>query len=125
MALDDLLKHIESEAQKEIEKIKSDSEKQLAAINEKFVSEKKLLHDSYEKKLDEEKKKELSNAVTSARIKARIELLDAKRKILDDFFLKLWDKILSADKESKKKIYEKLLNGIDGRKKRCGTVGRS
>ncbi len=112
MALDDLIKHIESEAHAEIEKIRSDVQRQFAEIEKRAEESRQNLKESYEKKLAEAKKRKLDSALTNARIKSRIDTLNLKRSILDEFYVRLYERVASLDEESKKRIYIKILSTV-------------
>lgn len=113
MSLEDILIYIESEVEKEIETLRVETEKKLLEIEDDYRSRKEKLLSEYEKKLSEQKSEQLKSALTAARIKGHAETLSLKRKILDDFYNKLWDRVISMDDESKRSIYLKLLSKVE------------
>lgn len=112
MALDDLIKHMEAEVNAEIAKIRSWTKNQILEIDAQWEETQKRLNLMHQQKLEVAKNSKLGAALTNAKIKSRIDLLNAKRKILDDFYKNLSDRILSLGEEAKKEIYLKLASTL-------------
>ncbi len=114
MTIKDILKYVDKETAAECEKILEEARSNVKRIESEAEEKRKLSDEVFKKELAAARQKTIESALRSARIKLRLETLNAKKRILDEIYNKtLREKIEKKLSEEKTvKLYEGLLKRI-------------
>ncbi len=102
----ELLRKAKEDAQKIIKEAQEERKKIFEKIDEKIAKKKELIDQEIKNIKEVLEKKEIS----STELNAQKALLEEKKKIIDDVFTKVREKLINQNKDERKRIIEKLIN---------------
>jgi len=124
MAIDDILKFVEKETAAECEKILEEARRAVREIEIAFEENRKASDDNFKKRLENARRAVSEAAMRDARMTLRIETLNAKKRLLDEVYDKILEKIKTGLGDEKTlALYEKLIKMIPSSARRTSSAG--
>ncbi len=108
-SLKSLLSRIESEADEEIRKISDSIKEKKEKLEEEFKEKKELFIENEKKKHAVQGELEKTKMISAARLDARKEILQAKRKVIENTFDNMISQIRDLSKKDLRKAAKKIL----------------